>query len=416
MAASTPIRFLFLGFVALLGAMAISTASAQAKTGTCKGVQTAKQQQVCAKAAASRTQRGHKRRRGRNRQYSVPAPSPQPATAPASAATSQPASAPAQKPAPSPAPDPAPAPEPTPAPAPTPQQAPAPSSIYWGAWIGNHLTGTEAPWDMGAVSKMEATAGKGISIVNFSSPFANCSSSKCSYYNFPAGEFNNIRSHGSIPFFSWGSQSIPVSPNLSQPNFQLSDVISGAHDTYIRSWATAAKNWGKPFFLRFNWEMNGGWFAWIGGRQRQQAGRVRRRLAPRARHLHRSRRHQRDLGLVPERRPGKSDEGPQLALPRRRLRRLDRPRRLQLGHEPGAARQMAQLRPALRLHLQEDHRDDRALQAADRQRGRLDRVRRLEGGLDQRHAGHGADQLPQDPRPALVREVRRRHGLAARDL
>ena len=38
------------------------------------------------------------------------------------------------------------------------------------------------------------------------------------------------------------------------------------------------------------------------GRQRQQARRVRRRLAPRPRHLHLGRRHQRDLGLVPERR------------------------------------------------------------------------------------------------------------------
>ncbi|HSS41932.1 MAG TPA: glycosyl hydrolase, partial [Solirubrobacterales bacterium] len=170
---------------------------------------------------------------------------------------------------PSPSPAPVPAPEPAPAPAAAP--SPAPASLYWGAWIGKQLTGTEAPWDMNAVSSLEQKAGKKLSIVNFSAPFANCSST-CTYYNFPAGEFNNIRSHGSIPFYSWGSQSIPVPSNLSEPNFQLSDVIEGRHDAYIRAFATAAKKWGHPFFLRFNWEMNGGWFAWSEGVNGNKAG------------------------------------------------------------------------------------------------------------------------------------------------
>jgi hypothetical protein len=140
----------------------------------------------------------------------------------------------------------------------------APASIYWGGWIGSQLTGTEAPWDMNAVATLEKKTEKKLSIVNFSAPFANCSGT-CSYYNFPVNEMNSIRAHGSIPFYSWGSQSIPVSPNLNQPNFQLSDVIEGRHDAYIKKFAEAAKAWGKPFFLRFNWEMNGGWFAWAEG-------------------------------------------------------------------------------------------------------------------------------------------------------
>ena len=201
-----------------------------------------------------------------------PAPAP-PANPPSQPPANPPGAGPAPSPAPTPTPSPTPEPTPGPKPIPSaPQPSPSPGSIYWGAWIGNHLTGTEAPWDMGAVAKLEATAGKGMSIVNFSSPFANCSSGSCSYYNFPVGEFDNIRSHGSIPFFSWGSQSIPLASNLSQPNFQLADVIAGAHDAYIRSWATAAKNWGKPFFLRFNWEMNGSWFAWMEGVNGNQPG------------------------------------------------------------------------------------------------------------------------------------------------
>ena len=190
---------------------------------------------------------------------------------------------PAPVPTPSPTPDPAPtpAPETIPAPAPAPEPAPAQapaaapaaaSSIYWGAWIGKQLTGNQPPWDMTAVTKLEGMAGKKLSILNFSAPFANCptSGAACSYYNFPVNEMNNIRSHGSIPFFSWASQSIPSTTN--EPNFQLSDVIAGTYDSYIQKWASAAKTWGHPFYLRFNWEMNGRWFPWSEGVNGNKSG------------------------------------------------------------------------------------------------------------------------------------------------
>jgi hypothetical protein len=145
-----------------------------------------------------------------------------------------------------------------------------PTTKYWGAWIGSQLTGEEAPWDMGAVAKFEQLTGKGVSMVNFSSPFADCSSSNCNFYEFPEESMERIREHGAIPFFSWASQSTPAS--LNQPNFQLADVISGAHDAYIRQFAEEARDWGHPFFLRFNWEMNGNWFAWMEGVNGNQPG------------------------------------------------------------------------------------------------------------------------------------------------
>ena len=73
----------------------------------------------------------------------------------------------------------------------------------------------------------------------------------------------NVRTYGAIPVISWASSSlIPQANKTIQPDFQLSDIISGRYDNFIRSWATAARNWGQPFFLRFNWEMDGNWFAW----------------------------------------------------------------------------------------------------------------------------------------------------------
>src|SRR2546421_3303515 len=118
--------------------------------------------------------------------------------------------------------------------------------LYWGATIGSQLTGAIAPYDMKPVAKFARIAGKGLSIVGFSGPFTDCTSSPCIPYNFPDTAMENVRKYGAIPFFSWGSQSDPGSVN--EPNYQLSDVINGRYDSYIRSFAQGAKRWGHPFF------------------------------------------------------------------------------------------------------------------------------------------------------------------------
>jgi len=141
-----------------------------------------------------------------------------------------------------------------------PLEEPPLGNAYWGAWIGPQLTGTAAPWDMNAVSEFEQMTGKPLSMIEFSSPFADCSKSPCSYFSFPWEPFDAIRAHGAIPFFSWGSQSIPG--DAPQTDFQLADVLAGTYDNYISAWATRAAEWGHPFFLRFDWEMNGDWFPW----------------------------------------------------------------------------------------------------------------------------------------------------------
>ncbi|HEX6782263.1 MAG TPA: glycosyl hydrolase [Solirubrobacterales bacterium] len=135
--------------------------------------------------------------------------------------------------------------------------------LYWGATIGSHLTGDQAPWDMNAVASFEAGAGKSASMVQFFQPFAQCGGAGCSFYSFPTTPMDDIREHGSIPVLSWSSQAIPST--LNQPDFQLSDVISGRYDEYIAEFAAEARDWGHPFFLRFNWEMNGNWFPWAEG-------------------------------------------------------------------------------------------------------------------------------------------------------
>jgi mannan endo-1,4-beta-mannosidase len=140
------------------------------------------------------------------------------------------------------------------------KSAAATHPLYWGAWIGSQLTGAEAPWDYRAVTRFEQDAGRGVSLVSFASPFANCSTPACTAYPFPRAAFSLIRANGTIPFLSWASASLPVSP--VEPAYRLRSVIDGQFDSYIVNWATAAREWGHPFFLRFDWEMNAVDFPW----------------------------------------------------------------------------------------------------------------------------------------------------------
>jgi hypothetical protein len=133
---------------------------------------------------------------------------------------------------------------------------------YWGGWIGDQLTGEQAPWDMSAVGKFAELTGKGPSLVEFSAPFTECDSSGCQVDHFPGEQMTKIRSFGAIPFFSWGSQSIPMEGPPIQPSFSLGRIIAGDYDGYLTEFAEAARAWGNPFFLRFDWEMNGNWLPW----------------------------------------------------------------------------------------------------------------------------------------------------------
>jgi hypothetical protein len=124
-------------------------------------------------------------------------------------------------------------------------------SLYWGAWIKN--SAGEAPWSMTAASRFEEATGKGVSLINWSSPFYL---SACNgYCTFQTAQFETVRNHGAIPFFSWN-------PGPGTGEFTDARIAAGSQDSYITNWAKAAKKWGHPFFLRFAWEMNAPWFPW----------------------------------------------------------------------------------------------------------------------------------------------------------
>jgi hypothetical protein len=135
-----------------------------------------------------------------------------------------------------------------------------PRGLYWGAEIGSQMTGEAAPWDMRPVERFEGIAGKGLSLIAFSAPFTECDRSRCDFLKFPLTPMENVRRYGALPLFGWTSST--TGGGLNEPAFRLSALIHGRYDAYIRQFALEAREWGHPFFLRFDWEMNGNWFPW----------------------------------------------------------------------------------------------------------------------------------------------------------
>jgi Glycosyl hydrolase family 26 len=129
------------------------------------------------------------------------------------------------------------------------------SKIYWGAWIEGKQTysylygGTgwgNAPWSSQTWSKYEQNAGKDPSIIHWGvgTPWDHD-------FSYWQGTLNLVQNAGALSLIDIDTGSVP-----------LSQIASGAYDSSLRTWASEAKSWGHPFFLRLDWEMNGGWFSW----------------------------------------------------------------------------------------------------------------------------------------------------------
>ncbi len=132
--------------------------------------------------------------------------------------------------------------------------AQAQSPLVWGAWFEDSV-----PWQMAPVQGFEQAVGRPVSVIEFGAPFAHCDP-RCAFYGFPSPAMRGIRANGATPMLSWSSQSIPSTTR--EPDYRLADLIGGRYDGFIRRFALAAKHWGHPFLLRFDWEMNGTWFPW----------------------------------------------------------------------------------------------------------------------------------------------------------
>jgi hypothetical protein len=77
---------------------------------------------------------------------------------------------------------------------------------------------------------------------------------------FPDEDFlGHMDDRGTVPLIIWE----PANPDiLNKPRITYKKILAGKFDRYIRRFARAARNYGRPVILRFAHEMDGSWFPW----------------------------------------------------------------------------------------------------------------------------------------------------------
>lgn len=127
-----------------------------------------------------------------------------------------------------------------------------PSSTYFGVFT------EQAPFDFSEVDALAARVGRYPNSVSWFSGFDQ---------PFRDDGVVNAWRRGMLPIVSWESRPLqtdmgPGSDNSVNPDYQLSDIIDGKYDDYIRNYARAVAKLGLPVGLRFDHEMNGFWYPW----------------------------------------------------------------------------------------------------------------------------------------------------------
>lgn len=82
--------------------------------------------------------------------------------------------------------------------------------------------------------------------------------------SFPSTDCDTANSYDGVPMLTW-------EPWLNTTN-TLDAISNGSYESYVTTFAQAAKNWGKLVYLRFGHEMNGNWYPWDGNHNGGSAG------------------------------------------------------------------------------------------------------------------------------------------------
>jgi beta-mannanase len=77
---------------------------------------------------------------------------------------------------------------------------------------------------------------------------------------FPRAMLDAFTARGITPVVTWEPWNWNGSG--SDPAYKLANIQAGNFDTYINSWVSGARAYGKPIYLRFAHEMNGDWYPW----------------------------------------------------------------------------------------------------------------------------------------------------------
>ena len=108
-----------------------------------------------------------------------------------------------------------------------------------------------APGDAGAVASWRARTGTTPALWMIFQSWTD-------WNKFPVAQAKRAHAMGSSFLVTWE----PWSGRKGDASWSCKNVVTGAHDTYIREYARAVKSAVGPVLLRFAHEMNGDWYPW----------------------------------------------------------------------------------------------------------------------------------------------------------
>lgn len=127
-----------------------------------------------------------------------------------------------------------------------------PSSVYWGAWMDGDVplmkgqpSRGDAPWEKATWEEFKFNSGrKNPSIIHFGQP-------PPWIQEFAKGPLELSAEKQAIPMMDMASDL----PHFEQ-HVTLKEIAAGELDADLEQWSAQVAEYGKPFFFRWNWEMN----------------------------------------------------------------------------------------------------------------------------------------------------------------
>jgi hypothetical protein len=120
--------------------------------------------------------------------------------------------------------------------------------VYLGASV------PEGPLNPAGLDDFDLAAGRQVALVNWFLDWTTA---------FPTEGVELTVERGAIPVLSWDPTVSTGAENVTdQPEYRLANIVNGAFDGYIRTFATEARDSCQVVVLRFASEMNGNWHPW----------------------------------------------------------------------------------------------------------------------------------------------------------
>ena len=120
------------------------------------------------------------------------------------------------------------------------------------------------PTNLGPLGSFETLVGRPVDVANYYVDFTTP--------NFDAAAATAMADHGATPMITWQPMNGNLANPVTQPGYQLADIIDGSWDSLLATWAKGIAAWGRPIMLRFGHEMNGNWYPWAEGVNGNTAG------------------------------------------------------------------------------------------------------------------------------------------------